>query len=379
MSADWSYKNDFRWKETYPSCKENKQSPINIDSSNIAECNGLCSMSARYLPSSCNVLNNNMTPIINFDPNSFIKFKGVLYELNKMTLHMPSLHTVNELHYDMEILLYHCLNRSTCSDTGGVIISIFLQATSDDFGPINTFFNQFVNELPTQETSIEQNINVSEDWNAEVLFPNIKSFFWYEGSLPTPPCSENWTYIIFEEVQYINDNILDTLKIAFKDNIRPTQQVNARIVYYNNNTKFDDEDLYITEKLDAEIKALQEKRSNITKNIPSNSLTTITTTPQPINPLTNINPWYVKNKSYIKGILITIAMVLVLICGIKLTKYVIRSGFLIKYMENSIESKKMANTDAQIAESIVAGENQGGNNQGGENQQSQMPIYEQPR
>jgi carbonic anhydrase len=361
--TQWSYKNYLRWKQKYPSCNGKKQSPINIDTSKISECNGLCSMSARYKPSSCNILNNNITPIINFDPGSFIKFKGILYELTKMTIHTPSMHTVNSAHYDIELLLYHCLNRSSCSDTGGVIISILLQSAEDDSGKLNAFLNEFINEIPIEESENELSVTVSPEWNPEILFPNIKSFFWYEGSLPTPPCTETWTYIVFEEIQAVSKTILDTLQLAFKDNIRPVRPMTEdRIVYYNNNTKFDDEDLYTAEKIDDEIKALQEKRNTIIANNKSITTTTIKPTAPP-NLISNLNPWYVKNKGWIRGILITITLLIVILCSIKLTKYIVRSGFLVEFMQKAGENKKMADTERQIAESILAG-NQGGN-QGG--------------
>lgn len=375
MATDWSYRNYIKWKKNYPACSGKKQSPINIDTNNISECNGLCSMSMLYTSSSCNILNNNITPIINFDQGSFIKFKGVLYELTKATIHTPSLHSVNGAYYDMEVLLYHCMNRSSCSDTGGVIVSVLLQASTDESSPLNAFFNEFVNEIPADETSIEVNVKVSPKWSAEVLYPPVKSFFWYEGSLPNPPCAENWTYVIFEEVQAISQTTLNSLQLAFKDNIRPTQALGRRTVYYNNNTKFDNEDIYIADKLDAEIKQLQDKKTAITGGKADTPATS--GTPVPPSALVDTNSWYLRNKTYVKGVLITISMVLVIICGIKLTKYIIRSNLLVNLMEKAVENKKMANNNAKIAESVLTvanNQNQGEYNQGGNNQFVPPPM-----
>lgn len=362
--TEWSYRNYLRWKKNFPTCNGKKQSPINIDTSKISECIGLCALSTRYKSSSCNILNHNITPTVNFDPGSFIKFRGILYELTKMTIHTPSMHTVNGSHYDIEILLYHCLNRSSCSDAGGVIISILLQAAEDDSGKLNAFLNEFINEMPIEESTSEINVVVSPEWNADVLFPNIKSFFWYEGSLPTPPCDEKWTYIIFEEAQPVSKTTLNTLQLAFKDNIRPVRPLSSdRIVYYNSNTKFDDEDAYTTERIDDEIKALQDKKNALLNANPALQVNTTGTPGATITPLSQLNPWYVANKGWIRGILLTITLFLIIICSIKITKYIVRSGFLVNYMQQAIEDKKMSNTDRQIAESILAG-NQGGNNGG---------------
>lgn len=384
--TEWSYRNYLRWKSKYPSCNGKKQSPINIDTSKISECNGLCALSTRYKHSNCNILNHNVTPTVNFDPGSFIKFRGVLYELTKMTIHTPSMHTVNGSHYDIEILLYHCLNRSTCSDTGGVIVSILLQAGDDDSSKVTAFINQFINEMPIEESTSEINVQVSPEWNVDALFPAVKSFFWYEGSLPTPPCDETWTYIVFEEVQTVSRTILNTLQLAFKDNIRPVRPLNDnRVVYYNSSTKFEDEDLYTTEKIDDEIKALQEKKDALVKKNPSSKISTTTTAGPTASPIVQLNPWYTKNKGWIRGVLITITLLLVVMCGIKLTKYIVRSGILVEFMQQSVENKKMSNTDRQIAESILAGNQggmggnnggmpMGGNNGGNGGNQPPMPV-----
>jgi carbonic anhydrase len=210
---NWAYQNYMRWKNLFPNCAGSYQSPINIDTSKIAECNETCRLSVRYIPSKCHISNNNRTPILRIDPGNYIKFRGILYELTKITMHTPSMHTVNGDHYDMEMQLHHCSNASDCS-AGGVIISIFLQRGTAD-SDANYFLSQFINKIPSEETQSEKDIKVNDDWNPELLFPNIKSFFYYNGSLPTPPCDEKWTYIIFEEVNIIDKALFENFEFTF--------------------------------------------------------------------------------------------------------------------------------------------------------------------
>ena len=42
--------------------------------------------------------------------------------------------------------------------------------------------------MPSNDMPIEKDIDVSNNWSPEQLFPTSKSFFYYEGALPYPPC-----------------------------------------------------------------------------------------------------------------------------------------------------------------------------------------------
>ena len=44
-------------------------------------------------------------------------------------------------------------------------------------------------------------ITVDKDWGPEMVIPELKSYFYYPGSLPFPPCEEGWDWIVFEEIQ----------------------------------------------------------------------------------------------------------------------------------------------------------------------------------
>ena len=55
--------------------------------------------------------------------------------------------------------------------------------------------------------------------------------------MPFPPCNESWEYIVFDEIQDISSNIIETLKLSFNDNIRTISPLNGRVVSYNSKSE----------------------------------------------------------------------------------------------------------------------------------------------
>jgi carbonic anhydrase len=45
-----------------------------------------------------------------------------------------------------------------------------------------------------------------------------KSFFYYLGSLTTPPCTENVSFIVFEQIQFMSLDEKAALDKLWKDN-----------------------------------------------------------------------------------------------------------------------------------------------------------------
>ena len=204
--SSWSYDRDDEWaKNIGKKCKEreedgkivSRQSPINIDTSlinnknskndeggidvidgidAINKCDIGCALGVNYKTSSCNVINEFNTPTVYFDSGSFIQYNGHMgnnayninsndiFELHKMTLHTPSMHTFNGLRYDVEIHLYHHslgdMLKTATSDINqgniernqsavklspeegkkGVIIALLFRI-GDDNGDANSFFS----------------------------------------------------------------------------------------------------------------------------------------------------------------------------------------------------------------------------------------------
>ena len=332
----WAFDRDQEWPKRYPLCnkKSTRVSPLNIDISNIADCSSLCRLSINYQPTTCSISMINNIPTVTFSPNCVIKFKDNFYFLRKMTLHYTSMHTINDSYADLEILLYHNTNPINDSD-GGVILSILLKKGSNDYGSANEFMNEFINQMPSNDMPIEQDVDVSSTWSPEQLFPTSKSFFYYDGALPYPPCTPKWTFIIFEEVIPISISIIDTIKYMLgpgNKNIRPIQRTPKNTtIFYNANTNFD---------------GLQDM---------SNS----DILPQATLPIVNAlgsTSWLKRNIFYIKGIIITVVLILMIYIAIKCAKIIVShdllNSFIIKQLQKKQKSdyntaqKKMAEQQA---------------------------------
>lgn len=331
-SGEWSSSSHF----SYPACNEKatRISPLNINTNDIASCNALCRLSVNYKPSTCSVSMVNNVPTVRFSPGCAMKFKNDFFFLSKMSIHYTSMHTINDSYADLELMLYH--NRNPIDDSaGGVILSILMR-TGRDFGLANSFMNQFVNQMPSREMAIEQDITVSDDWCPDQLFPQgSKSFFFYEGALPYPPCTPNWTFIIFEEIVPIAQNIIDNVKYMVgvgNKNIRPIQRKPKGItIFYNSNTFFDG----TQDVTDAAIEGA----------------TTPTVTINSINALGSIS-WLKQNIYVIKGIIITIILIMMVYVAIKFATVIVQNDILNSFIIRQL--KKQKHLQAQASQEQAA-------------------------
>ena len=343
-SSNWSYSYSNEWGKKYNQCrkKTGRTAPINVDTSKVSPCSELCRLGINYKPSNkCYLSLVNDNPTITFDPVSIINFKREFYFLRRMTIHQPSMHTINGGRYDMEVMLYHQKNKTNFDD-GGVIFSILLKK-GVDYGSANEFLNEFINQLPTQETKIEKEIDVSSDWNPLQLLPENKSFFYYDGALPYPPCDMKWTIVIFEEIVSISANIIDTVKFMLSGikNIRPIQPLPpSAVVFYNNAIDFDNYDIEETDVLpESQLKQSLNLRNNIEKKR---------------------KQYYNERLYYIKGGIILVVFVLMICLAVKTAKYIVSNDYLNQFMLGQLQKKMIRNQgeakEAQMEQAIAQGQ-----------------------
>ena len=163
------------------------QSPISISEADVTDV-GLVDIRFDYGETALNIFNNGHTIQVNVDEGSSIAYNGITYNLLQFHFHAPSEHTYNGEHADMEIHFVH-----QDPNSGNLaVVGIFPFAGE---GENDAYADVFAN-LPAEESEpAESDIMI----DLIALLPADASFYTYQGSLTTPPCSEIVRWLVQDE------------------------------------------------------------------------------------------------------------------------------------------------------------------------------------
>jgi carbonic anhydrase len=147
---------------------------------------------------------------------SYIRIRDGNFESKQFHFHSPSEHTVGGKFYPMEVHLVHQDEKGNL-----VVVGILFEEGER---------NAAMDQLPSFKAARGEDSD-ADSVDYKLLFPNGKDYFYYSGSLTTPPCSEGVYWMIFkqpviaspEQIQHYH-NLL-----GFNNN-RPIQPKNSRLV-----------------------------------------------------------------------------------------------------------------------------------------------------
>ena len=269
----------------YKNKKKPNQSPININTNTTQECGMLCNLEIYYKPSKCTIdkYEDNLIRIIH-DKGSFIKYGKNMYELKYVFFHTPSNHLINGKNFDMEINFYHGYTDDLDQETykakqkiktqnkhnnnhyhahtddkddtnlngrkNGVVLSVMVNVKKENETKAtkpNIFLSQFIHTDDFRDLKLNEDpiiIDVGKKWNVKQLLPDNLGFYNYDGSIAMPPCTEKYSWIIFENNIEIIPEYLEMLRhLGNPLGNRSTHPLNGRVVFYNPNVKIKEEKL----------------------------------------------------------------------------------------------------------------------------------------
>jgi len=189
-----------------------------------------CELMVYYRNSPYIIQNIDNQNIFIYEKGSYIIFNGEVFNFEKFSFNIPSVHKIDDKSNSAELLLYHKSIDSV--KTKILIISVLIKEKNDVKGPKQTILKNLVNSIPEVkdiELEIEDKINIYD------LLPINKSFYTYQGSLLTHPCTENVKWIIFDKNIFIQTDILNNFKNKIPLNSLRTKNLNEIIVFYNLN------------------------------------------------------------------------------------------------------------------------------------------------
>ncbi|WP_235867351.1 carbonic anhydrase family protein [Priestia abyssalis] len=141
--------------------------------------------------------------------------------MNENHIKEKALHQFNGEQYDMELHLVH-------QDANGklAVLGVMIQE-----GKENEKLASVWDLLPKEET--EKDISVKEPVDLQALLPEDQTSFHYNGSLTTPPCTEEVKWIVFEQPIEMSKEQIQAFQRIFPDNHRPVQPLNEREIIKN--------------------------------------------------------------------------------------------------------------------------------------------------
>jgi carbonic anhydrase len=169
-----------------------------------------------YKPSALNVVNNGHTVQVNYDPGSTLRLDGAAYELAQYHFHTRSEHAFGGKLADMELHLVHR------GPSGGLaVVGVLLNRGAENPAYAPTMANLPVREGPAQTVPGVRT-------NAADLLPAQRTYYRYDGSLTTPPCSEGVKWLVMSTPVQISEAQVAAFQRIFATDNRPLQPLNGR-------------------------------------------------------------------------------------------------------------------------------------------------------
>jgi carbonic anhydrase len=185
------------------------QSPVALNFNNISFDSGLKTLVMNWGTAATKPFNNGHTIEVPYDNGGATNFQGEDYPIRQFHFHSPSEHTLNNKSYPLEIHFVH----KTASNKI-LVVGVFVEE-----GQSNPELAEILSGDHVETIS------------AEDLLPTDTNYLHYMGSLTTPPCSENVSWIVLKEPIQASKHELNLLqKINRGPNNRPLQSINNRSI-----------------------------------------------------------------------------------------------------------------------------------------------------
>lgn len=218
-AAEWSYEGPngpARWgrlKPAYAACVQGRmQSPIDLRTPASRAGAGVA---FDYKPAALEVRNNGHTIEALPPPGSGLTVEGRRFELVQFHFHAPSEHAVDGRRYPMEL---HLVHRS--ADGRLAVVGVFME-----YGRANPVLAALWRRMPARAGVSGK---IGSTVSAANLLSEKPSFWRYEGSLTTPPCSEGVRWFVAEQTIPVGKSQVDHFVRVIGRNARPLQPLHGR-------------------------------------------------------------------------------------------------------------------------------------------------------
>ncbi|MDH5445329.1 MAG: carbonic anhydrase family protein [Gammaproteobacteria bacterium] len=221
----WGYGDEIgpeNWGDLSPDfhlCKKgSRQSPVDITETQQVK---LGKIQFKYNSRPYNIVNSGHTVQVNMLNGSSIKLDGKLYWLKQFHFHTPSEHLIDGKPADMAVHFVH-----KARDGKIAVVAVLMDGCFE-----NKTIRQLWKKIPRKPGSKKKISKKSAKWiNVKSLIPSNRAYYQYMGSLTTPPCTEEVTWIVMRNSTPVSRDQLKVFSDLFGNNARPVQNKNYRVI-----------------------------------------------------------------------------------------------------------------------------------------------------
>ncbi|MET0343427.1 MAG: carbonic anhydrase family protein [Polyangiales bacterium] len=193
----------------------NTQSPIDLSSKSASE-EDLPNVSPEYGESAIAIRNTGHTVQFDYDVGGTLVVGDTTYELQQFHFHAQSEHTLDGAHRELELHLVH-----KSAEGKLLVLGVFIEPGAA---------NATLSAAGWDDLPLDANQSFSQParhFDARTLIPGGATYR-YEGSLTTPPCTEQVSWIVYEKPITMSRAQIRKFLDAYDRDFRPTQPLGTR-------------------------------------------------------------------------------------------------------------------------------------------------------
>jgi len=213
------------WKnlcDGFADCGGRRQSPVDIRTEKTVEDKSLTPPCFHYGSTKTHIINNGHTVQFNVEKGHTVELNGKSYELLQFHFHAPSEHTIDGAHYPLEV---HWVHRH--SDNDLAVLGVMFKE-----GAENPLLARYLDRFPAPGQTYQSD----EMFDLNSLLPADKSYYYYHGSLTTPPCTEIVDWYVWAQPLEASKEQIERFAALLDKNFRPVQPLNGRVIKFAKST-----------------------------------------------------------------------------------------------------------------------------------------------
>jgi carbonic anhydrase len=178
----------------------------------------LGALELRYPEMPLRIVNNGHTIQVEAAPGGTLRLGGKDYELVQVHFHHPSEHLLAGRRFPMEA---HLVHRGL--DGGLAVVGVLIEegARSEALAPV-------LDSAPPKEAAARTIAGAT--FQPGSLVPPEHGFLRYNGSLTTPPCTENVEWAVMAQPAQASRQQIEAFARLYPMNARPLQALNRRFL-----------------------------------------------------------------------------------------------------------------------------------------------------